>query len=134
MIQSLLKDKTFILAIILGPLTWFILSFIIPLKNSFHLSSQLILGIVCWPLVEELFFRGTLQHYACRYYPKHIYTTIIVVSLLFSICHLYNHTTIWAGLVFFPSLCFGYFYHQYKSILPSYILHAWYNAGLFILF
>ena len=57
----------------------------------------------------------------------------IFVSLLFTVCHLWSHSPIWAVLVFFPSLAFGYLRDRFGSTVPSILMHMWYNGGYFFL-
>ena len=45
--------------------------------------------------------------------------------------HLWSHSPIWATLVFFPSLVFGYLRDQFDSTVPSIVMHIWYNGGYF---
>lgn len=134
MLKKIVSDRTFWLAFTLGPISWLILAQLLTLQINFTINSQLILVCCAWPLLEEIIFRGYLQHHLVKYFPQKDYLAIILVSLIFSLFHLYSHTIFWSASVFFPSLIFGYFYLKYKSIIPSFILHAWYNIGFFILF
>ncbi|PCJ18587.1 MAG: hypothetical protein COB02_10640 [Candidatus Cloacimonadota bacterium] len=134
MLSKLSKDKTFYTCLTLAPIFWFILSCFIPINQSFQIGSFIILQSFCWPLVEEIIFRGFIQKYISNKFKANKIAPILLTSILFSFCHLYIHSFLWAGAVFFPSLIFSYFYQKYQSIIPSYLLHAWYNFGLFILF
>ena len=95
--------------------------------------------IVFYPVVEELAFRGVIQEVIAtktKQYPAFYYFSIanIATSLLFVAMHFVHHTPLWALLVFVPSLIFGYFKEQYKSILPSIFLHMFYNTcSLFLI-
>lgn len=89
--------------------------------------------ILFYPVVEELAFRGVIQEVIARktkQYSAFYYFSIanIATSVLFVAMHFVHHTPQWALLVFVPSLIFGYFKEQYKSILPSIFLHMFYNA------
>ena len=95
--------------------------------------------IIFYPVVEELAFRGVIQEVIAtktKQYPAFYYFSIanIATSVLFVAMHFVHHTPLWAFLVFIPSLVFGYFKEQYKSILPSIFLHMFYNAcALFLI-
>lgn len=95
--------------------------------------------IVFYPVVEELTFRGVLQEViAAKTKQYHGFYSItvanILTSVLFVLMHFIHHTPLWALLVFVPSLVFGYFKEQYKSILSSIFLHMFYNAcSLFLI-
>ncbi len=45
-----------------------------------------------------------------------------------------SHGPLWAALVFFPSLVFGFFKDRTKHLVAPVILHVFYNAGYFWLF
>jgi len=95
--------------------------------------------IVFYPIVEELAFRGVIQEVIAsktEQYPSYLYISVanILTSVLFVLMHFVHHTPLWAMLVFIPSLIFGYFKEQYKSILPSIFLHMFYNTcSLFLI-
>ena len=105
----------------------------IDLKNILSDTKSLFFLIVFYPVVEELAFRGMIQEYIStktKQYPSYFYISVanILTSILFVLMHFVHHTPLWALLVFIPSLIFGYFKEQYKSILPSIFLHMFYNA------
>lgn len=52
---------------------------------------------------------------------------------MFSMTHLANHSLLWSLLVFAPSLCFGFLRDRFGSVYPAMLLHAFYNAGYFVL-
>jgi len=100
---------------------------------------RLFFFVLFYPVTEELIFRGMIQEYIALktkevsvYY--HITLANILTSLLFVAIHFIYNTPLWAILVFVPSLIFGYFKEQYGSVLPSIILHIFYNlCALFII-
>ena len=105
----------------------------IDLQNILSDTKSLFFLIVFYPVIEELAFRGVIQEYIAiktKQYPTFYYLTLanILTSILFVLMHFVHHTPLWALLVFIPSLIFGYFKEQYKSILPSIFLHMFYNA------
>jgi len=96
-------------------------------------TKSLFFLIVFYPVIEELAFRGMIQEYIAtktKQYPVYFYISLanVLTSVLFVLMHFVHHTPLWALLVFVPSLVFGYFKEQYKSILPSIFLHMFYNA------
>jgi membrane protease YdiL (CAAX protease family) len=58
----------------------------------------------------------------------------LITSFLFAAAHLLHQSPLWASLVFFPSLIFGWAREKYDSIVPSIVLHSFYNAGFVWLF
>ena len=90
-------------------------------------------------IIEELAFRGVIQEYIAtktKQYPNIFYFSLanILTSILFVLMHFVHHLPVWALLVFVPSLVFGYFKEQYNHIVPSIVLHMFYNVcSIFIL-
>lgn len=132
-------SKAFLLCAGAAPLVWAIMAWVVPVRSmslvqvwSFGFAS-----VVLWyPLWEELLFRGLLQGELIawgwtRCWVYGLSSANIGVSLLFTIFHLWNHSPIWAALVFFPSLVFGYLRDQFDSTVPSILMHMWYNGGYF---
>ncbi|NKQ40608.1 MAG: JDVT-CTERM system CAAX-type protease [Sulfurovum sp.] len=99
-------------------------------------TRSLIFLIILYPIIEELAFRGLIQSFISAK-TKHaeffwgITWANILTSVLFALMHLVYHTPIWAILVFFPSLIFGYFKDKYDIVLPSIFLHMFYNLCFF---
>ena len=132
-------DWAFLLCAGAAPLTWAIMAWAIPVR-SMSLSQIWSLGfasvVVWYPLWEELLFRGLLQGELIargwiRPWVCGLSGANIFVSLLFAVCHLWSHSPIWALLVFFPSLAFGYLRDRFGSTVPSILMHMWYNGGYF---
>ena len=98
---------------------------------------SLFLFILWQPFIEELFFRGVLQgklshfHWFNQRYLG-ISRANVLVSLVFVMAHLFVHTVFWAWAVFLPSLVFGYFRDQYQCLIPSLILHSFYNLVFYL--
>ena len=92
--------------------------------------------VFLYPVVEELAFRGVIQEYIAK---KTVYQNLflhlsvanLLTSLLFVLMHFVHHEPIWALMVFFPSLLFGYFKERFKIVTPSIILHMFYNLTFF---
>jgi hypothetical protein len=53
---------------------------------------------------------------------------------VFVAAHFFWQVPYIAVSVFVPSLIFGYFRDRYHGIVPSILLHVFYNAGFFWLF
>jgi len=108
-----------------------------PLKN--YTIEALLLLVLFYPIAEEIIFRGMLQEYILLKSKKQmifmsISTANLLTSILFVVLHVIYHEVYWALLVFIPSLIFGYFKDRFQSIIPSIILHSFYNVcSLFLL-
>lgn len=92
----------------------------------------LLFFLFIYPVMEELIFRGMIQTILLK---KTEYRSWIwkiseanaITSLLFAMVHLFSHSPLWAFLVFFPSLIFGYFRERYEHYYLNIILHIFYN-------
>ena len=94
--------------------------------------------VLFYPIIEELSFRGMIQEYLSHKVGDSkriagISLANILTSILFVLMHFIYHTPIWALLVFFPSLLFGYFKEHFSSVIPSILLHSFYNLVFFSL-
>ena len=92
--------------------------------------------ILLYPVIEELVFRGMIQEYIGQKTEQYghflgISIANLLTSILFVLMHLVHHTPVWAILVLFPSLVFGYFKEKYAKITPSIVLHIFYNLCYF---
>ncbi len=133
------RDKYFVLALLAGPLIWIGL-LLFGLHNTNHTPKNLnlLLPILVYPVIEEWFFRGTLQP-ALTAYPrlkkkwKALTLANVLTSVAFASLHLISQSPLWAILVFFPSLVFGWSMERYKTLFAPVVLHVFYNAGFFIL-
>ncbi len=100
---------------------------------------QFALLALVFPLLEEFVFRGFLQSalHKRAWGKKSCFgfsVANLLTSALFALAHLFRHPPLWAALAFFPSLVFGFFRDRYGTLLPSILLHIFYNAGYFWLF
>jgi len=99
---------------------------------------KLLFFLLFYSVFEELIFRGLIQEYIALKTKHtelccHITVANVLTSLFFVSIHFIYHTPLWAMLVLMPSLVFGYFKEQYGSIIPSILLHIFYNlCALFI--
>ncbi len=143
-LNKLLTDWQYILAIIAAPLLWAGLLWLDSPGLSFEwvlLDLWLFLSLVSvQPLLEEIVFRGWLQGWFMekewgRCCLLKISSANMVTSALFVAMHLFYHAPLMALLVFVPSLLFGYFRDRYDGwLLPSILLHCFYNLGYFYLY
>jgi membrane protease YdiL (CAAX protease family) len=102
------------------------------LAGWLHEGSAFWLLVVVYPVVEELAFRGVIQGALLRWSAaKEMLPGITVAngltSALFVAMHFVHHPPMWAVAVLVPSLVFGYFRDRFGSVLPSVVLHAFYN-------
>jgi len=110
-----------------------------PLNWTFD-PRLLLFTVIIYPVLEELAFRGFVQTWLLEksFFQPTILPLItranILTSIAFAALHLFSQPPMWAALVFLPSLVFGYLRERFDSVLPSIIVHAWYNLGFVILF
>lgn len=91
-----------------------------------------------YPVLEEVVFRGLIQELVQQTVSARAFGPLsvanLLTSLLFTGLHFLTHTPLWAALVFFPSLVFGYFKDRHRSLRAPILLHVCYNAGFLWLF
>ena len=139
---KLIKDTHWYVAIIVAICFWYAFAFLqgVELKSHTISLSTLLYSVLLYPVLEEVVFRGLIQHQL--YHRKSVFRkqqlgvslANLATSVLFSAFHLINQDPTWAIAVFIPSLIFGYFRDRYDSIFPSVVLHIFYNLGFFTLF
>ena len=124
----------------MGPLCWFMLQQLgVPLNiGKLSLSSLLLSGLL-YPILEEFIFRGGLQselHKREKLSRSVVGLSLanVITSTVFAAMHLFNQPPLWAALVFFPSLVFGWTRDRYGNIQAAIMLHSTYNAGFILLF
>ncbi|MEE9333872.1 MAG: JDVT-CTERM system glutamic-type intramembrane protease [Granulosicoccaceae bacterium] len=134
------KDSSYWLALLAGPVVWCLLYTAGNGVGAPPIPWEMFLKIAMLsPLLEEIVFRGGLQTLLLEgaFFTKRkfgISAANIVTSLVFAAAHLIYQTPMWACLVFFPSIIFGWARERYNSVIPSILLHAFYNAGFGLLF
>jgi membrane protease YdiL (CAAX protease family) len=136
------KDPLFLLAMAAGPACWLILCTILqPVVQwgwPLHMPWQFLLPVVVYPIAEEIVFRGLIQEMLYEYLGSGRLGPLSVANLLtsslFAGMHFIYHPPLWAALVFFPSLVFGFFKERTAALSAPIILHAFYNAGFIWLF
>ncbi len=139
--KRVVSDVHFGFAVLLGPIVWFVLWWLTgrPAASA-AVFGVLLMGVVIYPVIEELAFRGFIQGQLLEkaIFRENIVLKIsnanLVTSFLFASFHLFNQPPLWAASIFFPSLVFGYFRERYDAVVPSIVLHAWYNLGFLVLF
>ena len=115
--RILWQDPLFLAALAAGLLTWLVLYFIQqPLVQwdwPIIRPWQFLMPVLLYPVVEEIVFRGLLQELVRDYISRRTLGPVTVAnlltSLLFAGLHFIYHAPLWAALVFFPSLVFGFF-------------------------
>ena len=138
----LLKDPLFGLAFAAGPLSWFVLYFILQpsLQLDWPLAAPVVflLPVLVYPVLEEIVFRGLVQELVHEYvssrYIGPLSIANVLTSLVFTGLHFIYHPPLWAALVIFPSLVFGFFKDRTDSLVAPIVLHVFYNAGFMWLF
>lgn len=137
------KDSAFRAALLAAPLFWGFLALTGTLSSdlAWPLSApgKFLFLVLVIPTLEELAFRGFVQGALRetawgRTTRSGISAANIASSVVFAFAHLVRHSFSWAALTFFPSLVFGFFRDRYGRLLPSIVLHAFYNAGYIWLF
>lgn len=110
-------------------------SFGVPLRTASEPPWRALLWIaLIYPVLEEYVFRGGLQAALFRNTQLSrawlgISLANVATSIVFAAMHLINQPPIWAMLVFFPSLVFGWMRDRYDKLHASIALHVVYNAG-----
>ncbi len=129
------KDVVFYLALLAAiPAKTLIILLTPHIKTHINLSMHFIFFLLFISFSEELFFRGFLMPEFSSFIKGNFWFfsySNIIVSVVFSISHIFLHNVFWSVLVFFPSLIYGYFREKHGSILPSVILHFTYNLIYF---
>ena len=140
--RILWQDPLFLAALLAGLVSWLVLYFIQQpaVQWSWPLIRpwQFLLPVLLYPVVEEIVFRGLIQElvrdYISRLSLGPVTMANLLTSLLFAGLHFIYHAPLWAALVFFPSLVFGFFKDRTDGLLAPIILHVFYNAGYLWLF
>jgi len=136
-----IADTQFWIAVVFGPLVWLALWLLFGRPEITGITAKVFLSsVLLYPVIEELAFRGFIQSWLLekpigkRPVIAKISTANVLTSVTFAAFHLFNQPPLWAALVFFPSLVFGYFRERFDAVTPSILLHCWYNLGFLWLF
>jgi membrane protease YdiL (CAAX protease family) len=137
------RDPHFWLAVMAGPLSWLLLYLLLrPATPQWTwplaAPADYLLPVLIYPVLEEIVFRGLLQELAQELISRRTFGPLslanLLTSLVFTGFHFLNHAPLWAALVFFPSLVFGFFKDRYQTLTAPILLHGFYNAGFLLLF
>ena len=136
------RDRLFLAALLAGVVTWLLLYFlqqpIIQWNWPLVRPWQFLSVVLLYPIVEEIAFRGLLQELLRDHVSRRSLGPLTIANLLTSVLfaglHFIYHAPLWAALVFFPSLVFGFFKDRTNRLLAPVILHVFYNAGYFWFF
>ena len=144
-----------LLAALAGPCVWGILYWVFdqPLASRLHEARvwgltdtaflhALLFAVLIYPLLEEIVFRGALQGFLIeRLSGKRLPNWLgglslanLITSVVFAAMHLFNQSPLWAALIFFPSLVFGWAREATGGLMAPVLLHMFYNAGFYFLF
>ena len=84
------------------------------------------------PFAEELTWRAIMQNELARLLPGKgpLTRANLITSLAFAAAHMLAAPKLMSLLTFFPSLCFGALWSQFRSLWLCCLLHLWYNAAL----
>jgi len=111
----------------------------VPVRSGAPPLKTLIWIALFYPILEEYIFRGGLQAalFAKPRLEKSahgISLANVITSVIFAAMHLFSQSPLWAALVFFPSMVFGWMRDRYANIHASIALHIAYNAGFVCLY
>ncbi|WP_455206650.1 JDVT-CTERM system glutamic-type intramembrane protease MrtJ [Kaarinaea lacus] len=131
------RDRLFIAALAIAGPVWVVMWLtVVPTFTLENRSIALIvfMTVVWYPVLEEILFRGAIQGSLVSKpfgQKKVIGLTGAnwITSLVFALAHLWYQPALWAILIIFPSLLYGFFRDRHASIYPCIVLHAFYNGG-----
>lgn len=95
-----------------------------------------LLIILVYPLVEEILFRGALQGWLMKKVHQRLGPVSAangLTSIVFTLLHGLRWQSGFSLLVVFPSLVFGYFRERSDGLVAPILLHAFYNAGFYLI-
>ena len=139
---KILRDGQFYACLLLGPLSWLLLTVFIPIREDWAIlyakALPLLLLVGVYPVLEEVVFRGLILDGLSGWTKQRCYSVLtlanLLTSILFVLAHLVYQTELWTLLVFFPSLIFGYMKERHDSLWPPIFLHSFYNLGFLVFF
>jgi membrane protease YdiL (CAAX protease family) len=104
---------------------------------GFEVYRSVWLLVLIAPILEEIVFRGALQGWLInktqgRRLLGPISWANALTSIAFASLHGLKQGGALAWLTFFPSLLFGLCRERYRTLTPGILLHAYYNAGLWL--
>lgn len=128
-----------------GPIVWLALAWLVEstaierlVAGHWPAWTLLAQAVVMYPVIEEYAFRGAIQPFLLdqqwgRFYLGGVSSANILTSVIFAAAHLLSQAPIWAAVIVFPSLLFGYFRERHNRLASCIVLHSWYNLGFVIL-
>lgn len=136
------QDRHFWLALAAGPACWLVLYYWLQpeLRLGWPRAApiQFLMPALVYPVLEEIVFRGLIQELVHNVISTRAFGPLsvsnLLTSLLFTALHFISHPPVWAALVIFPSLVFGYFKDRHRSLQTPILLHVFYNTGFLWLF
>jgi membrane protease YdiL (CAAX protease family) len=97
-----------------------------------------VLPVLIFPILEEIVFRGLLQGWLLSRLGRGGFGPLsfanLIAAVIFAAAHLIHQPPLWAALVFFPALIFGFFRERHDTLGSPILLHVWYNLGWLWLF
>lgn len=107
-----------------------------PLSYLVSNPATFLMVAAAYPIVEEIVFRGAIQGYLIDNIswkiPGPVSAANTVTSIAFAALHGIVWANPWSFLVFFPSLLYGCFRERTGGLIAPIVLHAFYNAGFFL--
>lgn len=99
---------------------------------NFSSFEQVLLTVLLLPIIEEIFFRGTLQDYLNSKSNVNFIIKILIVALFFSVVHMLNHN--YSNFIYFfiLSIPLSLSYYQSKNLLVPISIHISYNLIIII--
>ena len=85
------------------------------------------------PLLEEVTWRALCQAELEKILPGRLFLfsrANVFASCLFALSHVFFAPHVVSLLTFFPSLCIGFLWTRFRSVLLCTLLHIYYNAIL----
>ncbi|RZB29163.1 MAG: uncharacterized protein AEth_01420 [Candidatus Argoarchaeum ethanivorans] len=95
------------------------------------LAAPILIMFVCTGFLEEMIFRGIIQHNAVKYFNDNI--GIFFTATLFAVMHIGNLSLIDVVFVFFVGYFYGYAVKFTRSIIGVSISHGLTNIILFLI-
>ena len=141
-ITALARDPLFHGALLAGPVSWLVLYPLLDpvLRWDWPLTQPglFLMPALVYPVLEEIAFRGLLQELVHEHVSRGSLGPVTHANLLtsgvFTALHFIYHPPLWAALVLFPSLVFGFFKDRTQALVAPITLHVFYNAGFLWLF
>ena len=137
-----LKDPLIISGFIFAPIFWLVLYFVSPPADD---RTWLLFApiwyfklVFIFPILEEMVFRGLVQTTIFGFLRKiklgPLTLSNIIASFAYFSFNAMNNVPMWLGMILIPSLFFGYLKDKYHTLKQPILMHAYFNAGFFLIF